>query len=55
MVWKEHTRGLTVVVWTCTEERYRVYWKYAEDGAARKEETGKAKEVYGCAERGHGR
>ena len=40
----------------CTEERYRVYWeKDAEDGAARKEETGKAKEVYGCAERGHGR
>ena len=27
----------------------------AEDGVARKEETGKAKkEVYGCGERGHG-
>ena len=34
----------------------RVYWeKDAEDGVARKKETGKAKkEVYGCAERGHG-
>ena len=32
-----------------------VYWeKGAEDGVARKEETGKAKkEVYGCGERGH--
>ena len=32
-----------------------VYWeKDAEDGTARKEETGKAKnEVYGCGERGH--
>ena len=32
------------------------YWeKDAEDGVARKEETGKAKkEVYGCGERGHG-
>ena len=29
--------------------------KDAEDGVARKEETGKAKkEVYGCGERGHG-
>ena len=29
--------------------------KDALDGAARKEETGKAeKEVYGCGERGHG-
>ena len=27
----------------------------AEDGVARKEETGKAKkEVYGCGEKGHG-
>ena len=33
-----------------------VYWeKDAEDGVARKEETGKAKkEVYGFGERGHG-
>ena len=33
-----------------------LYWeKDAEDGVARKEETGKAKkEVYGCGERGHG-
>ena len=32
------------------------YWeKDAEDGVARKEETGKAKKaVYGCGERGHG-
>ena len=29
--------------------------KYAEDGVARKEETGEAKkEIYGCGERGHG-
>ena len=51
----ENTRGETEVVWTCTEERW-VYWeKDAEDGVARKEETGKAKkEVYGCGERGHG-
>ena len=34
----------------------RKYWeKDAEDGVARKEETGKAKkEVYGCGERRHG-
>ena len=33
-----------------------VYWEMgAEDGVARKEETGMAKkEVYGCGERGHG-
>ena len=52
----EKTRRETEVVWTCTEERLWVYWeKDAEDGVARKEETGKAKkEVYGCGERGHG-
>ena len=34
---------------------YWVYWeKDAEDGVARKEETGKAKkDIYGCGERGH--
>ena len=44
------------MVWTPTEERWWVYWeKDAEDGLARKKETGKAKkEVYGCGERGHG-
>ena len=44
------------MVWSPTEEIGWVYWeKYAEDGVARKEETGKAKkEVYGCGERGHG-
>ena len=32
-----------------------IWEKDAEDGVARKEETGKAeKEVYGCGERGHG-
>ena len=32
------------MVWTPTEERCWVYWeKDAEDGVARKEETGKAK------------
>ena len=32
------------MVWTCTEERCWVYWeKDADEGAARKEETGKAK------------
>ena len=51
-VWRENTRGQTEVVWTCTEERLWVYWeKDAEDGVARKEETGKAyKVVYGCGE-----
>ena len=35
-VWRENTRGKTGVAWT--------YWeKDAEDGVARKEETGKAK------------
>ena len=53
----ENMRGKTEVVWTCTEERRWVYCeKDAEDGTARKRETGKAKkEVYGCSERGHGR
>ena len=48
-------RGKTEVVWTCTEERCWVHWeKDADDGAARKEETGKAqKEVYGCGKRGN--
>ena len=55
-VWRENTRGKTEMVWTPSEERWWVYWeKDAEDGVARKEETGKAKkEVYGCGERGHG-
>ena len=36
-------RGKTEVVWTCTEARLWVYReKDAEDGAAMKEETGKA-------------
>ena len=40
----EKTRRETEVVWTCTKERLWVYWeKDAEDGVARKEETGKAK------------
>ena len=52
----EKTREARQMVWTPTEERWWVYWeKDAEDGVARKEETGKAKkEVYGCGERGHG-
>ena len=42
-VWRESTRGKTEVVWTCTEESCWVRWeKDADDGAARKEETGKA-------------
>ena len=42
-VWRENTRGKTEVVWTWTEERWWVYGeKDAEDGTARKEETGKA-------------
>ena len=55
-VWRESMRGKTKVVWTCTEERRWVYWeKDAEDEAARKEETWKAKkQVFGCGERGHG-
>ena len=55
-VWRENTRGETEVVWTCTEERWRVYReKDAEDGVAEKEEMRKAKkDVYGCGERGHG-
>ena len=40
----EKTRGKTEVVWTCTEERLWVYWDMdAEDGFARKEETGRSK------------
>ena len=54
--WRENTRGKTEMVLTCTYERLWVYWETdAGDRVARKEETGKAKkEVYGCAERGHG-
>ena len=54
-VLRENTRGKIEVVWTCTEERRRVYWgKDAENRTVRKEETGKAKkDVYGCGERGH--
>ena len=44
-IWKEYYMGLM------NEENE----KDAEDGVARKEETGKAKkDVYGCGERGHG-
>ena len=52
---ERNTRGKTEVVWTCMEEILWLYLeKYTEDGVARKEETGKAKnEVCGCRERGH--
>ena len=40
-VWRENMWGKTEMVWTYTEERRWVYWeKDAEDGVARKEETG---------------
>ena len=42
----ENTRGETEVVWTCTEERWWVYWeKDAEDRVARTEETGEGQKA----------
>ena len=43
-VWGENTRGKTKVVWICTDGRRWVLVDHmdADDGAARKEETGKA-------------
>ena len=53
---RENTRGKTEVVCTSAEQRWWVCWeKDADDGVARKEETGNAKkEVYECGERVHG-
>ena len=52
----EYIRGTAQVVQFGEKTREAIYWeKDAEDGVARKEETGKAKnEVYRCGERGHG-
>ena len=41
-VWIGNTKAMTGLIWTCTEERWSTYWeKDFEDGATRKEETGK--------------
>ena len=53
-VWGENTSGISIteVVWTCTERILLVFWeKDAEDRTARKNETGRHREVYGCNER----
>ena len=55
-VWRENTRGKTEVVWLYVRRKDDGFWeKDAEDGVARKEETGMDQnDVYGCGERGHG-